>query len=136
VRLLTGEPLIINGRGLRTGAGYGGALHSISGINVWTAGVQLGEDAGTEGIGVDVDSRPGHPTADNGYIANDYSLEMRGLISDLGGLASDSDLAKVGLGQLILPNANIYKGQTFIEQGWVTIKNDNALGVLRTFTGI
>src|SRR5205823_1657917 len=88
------------------------------------------------GIGVDADtsnlndSRAGHPAVDNSYFTNDFSLTITGGIGD--GSTYPADLAKVGLGHLILPNDNTYKGQTFITQGWVTIQSNNALGARLT----
>jgi autotransporter-associated beta strand protein len=98
-----------------SGIGNTGALHSISGINVWTGGITL---LGSAAIGVEPDP---NQSSDNSYFTHDYSLTVTGNI----GLGS---LQKVDNGQLILPNANNYTGTTTIEQGWITIQNNLSLG--------
>jgi len=47
----------------------------------------------------------------------------------LSGIISGSNLTKVGEGELVLTDsANTYTGNTFILEGWVTIRNDRSLG--------
>ncbi len=41
-----------------------------------------------------------------------------------------ADLFKTGLGELVLTASNTYTGETFIRQGWITARNDRALGGL------
>src|SRR5262249_39389104 len=108
------ENLTLNG----TGVGGTGALHSISGINQWLSPIALATEAG---IGVDPD-----PNASNTnlYFTNDYSLTVSGNISGV----RSSKLHKEDAGQLILPNANTYLGDTEIEQGWITVQNNMSLG--------
>ncbi len=119
-----------------------GALHSVSGINTWAGPIFLGHFTTplTDAIGVDPDIslplpggndvRPNHPATDNSYYTNDFSLTITGLIQDTGFVAGDvyPVVAKVDNGQLILPNANTYTDANDIQQGWVTIENNNALG--------
>jgi autotransporter-associated beta strand protein len=105
-------PVFING----TGINNTGALHSISGINTWSGGITLG---GAAAIGVEPDP---HPSATNAYFAKDYSLTV------IGAGISGSSLVKVDLGQLILPVANSYTGTTDIQQGWITVQDNGALG--------
>src|SRR5262249_33504600 len=125
------ENLTING----TGINNTGALHSISGINQWrghpvgggiTSIITL---AGTDaGIGVDPDPNPSNTYI---YFTNDYSLTVGDpanlLTSQITG-SRGTTFHKEDLGQLILPYANSYTGDTQIEQGWVTIQNDLSLG--------
>jgi autotransporter-associated beta strand protein len=107
-----------------------GALHSISGINLWTGDVDLGivvpGGLNFTGIGVDPD-----PNAHNSnlYFTRDYSLTISGIVSD-------QRLEKVDNGQLIMTNKNTYgpiTGQpldvtTLIQAGWITIRETTALG--------
>ena len=104
------NPLSIDGLGINAT----GALRSISGINNYVAPITIGE---TAAIGVDGD--PNRQT-DNSYFYNDWSLTTQ----DLRG----GTLVKRGTGHLILPNANTYGGQTLIQEGWVTIRNNQSLG--------
>ena len=100
-----------------SGLGNTGALRSISGINRWSGNITTAGGA----IGVETDNRPGHPTAGPDYFAYDYSLTVTG---DIGG----GSLTKLRPGHLILPNNNSYTGDTFIQEGWITIQNSGALG--------
>src|SRR5205085_6054691 len=63
---------------LRAGTGIGGtgALHSISGINTWSAPVQVD---GSAAIGVDPDPNPSNNV---NYFTKDYSLTVNGLVTD------------------------------------------------------
>ena len=110
----------ISGRGFQDT----GALRSRSGINQVTVNVPLSTIGSDGSIGVDLDQRPGHPTPDSSYFVNDYSLTVLGKITG----ASNTSFIKRGAGHLILPGANTYTGPTQIEQGWVTIENNNSLG--------
>mgnify|MGYP005837221185 CR=1 FL=1 len=107
--------LSITGNGLNNT----GALRSISGINRWTGNINTGEGGGS--IGVEMDNRPGHPTAGADYFTYDYSLTVTGTISG-------SSLTKLRPGHLILPTGNTYSGNTNIQQGWITIQNSSSLG--------
>jgi autotransporter-associated beta strand protein len=116
--------LTLNGNGLATA----GALHSISGINVWTGNITLGGQAPDTAIGVDADPNASN---NNNYFTHDYSLTVTGVIGD-NGASPPTSLEKNGAGQLILnpasPTGNTYTGLTFINQGWVTAEQDHALG--------
>jgi autotransporter-associated beta strand protein len=113
--LTVNTPLTLFGSGFGGAGALGtGALHSISGINVWTGNIKSLNAA----IGVDADP---HPSNTNNYFKHDYSLTVEG---DLGG----TNVTKVDPGQLILPNANTYSGTTLIQGGWITIRNDASLG--------
>jgi large repetitive protein len=137
--LRVNEPLTILGRG----AGGVGALRNVSGINVYAANITLATPPPTnpppqgslvfDAIGVEPDP---NAHADNSYFTNDWSLTTTGVISD-GPPPTPSTtvvipwpvtFTKVGTGQLILPVANTYTGPTNIEQGWVTIQDNHALG--------
>ncbi len=113
------EPLTLNGRGV----GNTGALRSVSGINRYLVPITL---FGTAAIGVDLDQRPGHPSPDSTYFTVDYSLTTQGSIREPSPVVGT--LAKRGLGHLILPVNNTYNGQTFIEQGWVTVQSNIPFG--------
>jgi autotransporter-associated beta strand protein len=127
--LTIANKLTINGTGINatvftpTGPilARSGALHSLSGINRWTSPIALGTLATDASIGVEPDP---HASSDFTYFTHDYSLTVTGDIS--GG--SSTNFEKFDNGQLILPNANDYTGLTFINQGWVTIQNDQSLG--------
>jgi len=113
---------------------FTGALHSLSGINQWLGGITLG--SANASIGVEPD-----PNASNTqlYFTNDYSLTVTNnpiTGSSLQNPAKPFNPAtnqfttfhKQDAGQLILPIANTYLGNTIIEQGWVTVQNNNSLG--------
>ena len=128
--LTLSNPITINGRGFQNT----GALRSRSGINTVTVDVNLDRlafpfaltgDGSDASIGVDQDLRPGHPSPNSNYFTSDYSLTILGQIT--GG--TYTEFVKRGAGHLILPGANTYQGVTQIEQGWVTIEDNNALGV-------
>ena len=128
-RLQVANVLTITGLGVNRV----GALYSATGINVWTSTISIsGPGVGTgigAAIGVDLDPRPGHPSADSSYFVNDYSLTANNTIQNIfppPGVRGT--LHKVQLGQLILPVANTYTGRTFVEAGWVTVENDRSLG--------
>jgi autotransporter-associated beta strand protein len=107
-----------------TGVGNAGAVHSISGINKWTGNVSLGNITNSTQASVGVDSDP-NPSNTSAYFTNDYSLTISGAISDGVGRPQ---LIKTGTGQLILPTGNTYTGGTSIQQGWITIENNQSLG--------
>jgi autotransporter-associated beta strand protein len=118
-KLFITEDLTLNGRGFNGT----GALHSISGINTWAGPIVLVPRLAA--IGVEPDP---NPSSDNSYFTNDFSLTVIGGIS--GGTPNDLvTLAKVDPGQLILPNANSYLGPTLISQGWITVQDNQALGL-------
>jgi autotransporter-associated beta strand protein len=126
--LYVNEPLTINGEGV---SDQGGALRNVSGINVYAATISLGQFAKTDAIGVDPDP---NPKSDNSYfptygkngvaLTGDYSLTVIGNISG----TLETAFEKLGTGQLILPNPNTYLGPTLISQGWVTVRDNQALG--------
>ena len=122
------QPLTIYGTGIENT----GALHNISGINIWSGNITLGLPYGgtlpsTAAIGVDPDP---NPKSDSTFFTADYSLTVTGKIEDdpssLPG--TYTNLAKRGMGQLVLTAANPYRGNTLIQQGWVVIENNTALG--------
>src|SRR6185437_11555485 len=65
-RLQIANTLTLFGQGVVGPNGPVGALYSATGINIWTAPIFIG----TAAIGVDLDPRPGHPTADSNYFTN------------------------------------------------------------------
>lgn len=96
------EPLILNGPGIDNF----GALQNLAGNNVWAGPISL-----------DSNSTIGGPAG---------TLEITGEISDLG---AGHNLTKEGAGQIILSNANTYRGLTTINNGVLTIRNPLALGL-------
>lgn len=98
------EPLTLTG----DGDASVGALRNSGGNNSWSGpitltgplGAALGADAGTV-------------------------LTINTTIGETGGAAG---LRKLGTGEVILPNANTYSGDTRIQAGTLTIRNNNALG--------
>jgi len=142
-KLIFSQPLDLNGGGVNNI----GALDSLSGSNVWSGLITLDTQANNVNIGVEADP---NQKPDNSYFANEYSLTLSNTISDGFGPVptpvsppdnvfgqsnsifiqngNPDTLAKVGTGQLILPNANTYAGPTFIDAGWITIQDSNALG--------
>ncbi len=117
----TTNTLVVNENLTLAGMGANGlgALYSQSGINTYTAPIALVTSAASIGVAADP-----HPTASNAYFTNDYSLTTTGKISGV----QWTSFYKVGAGQLILPIANTYLGITDIQQGWVTIRNNQSLG--------
>jgi autotransporter-associated beta strand protein len=129
-------PLTIAG----TGVNGTGALHSISGINVWNGTITL--TSGLAAIGVDPDPNASNsnsyfPTYNGSGlpVSGDFSLTVvpnagnggAGVITG-GGRFFLETLEKTDGGQLILPSANTYQGPTDIHQGWITIQNNQSLG--------
>ena len=106
-----------------TGIANTGALHSISGINIWFGTIFLN---GTAAIGVEPDPNPSNSLL---YYTNDYSLRVNNN-QNFPSQISGGNLVKVGTGQLILSQADGYTGTTDIKQGWITIENSQALGWL------
>ena len=130
-----------------------GGLNSISGINTYTGAITIGNPVVTtdqigiskvyqplgtslennfepmlEGaFGVELDTRPGHPTADNSYYSYDWKLLIPG--ANQINTIDESSMYKYGLGQLVLAeNNDAISGPTFIEAGWITIEASNSLG--------
>ncbi|MEJ5277288.1 MAG: autotransporter-associated beta strand repeat-containing protein, partial [Thermogemmata sp.] len=121
--LIGRKVLFLNGRGISDT----GALRSRSGLNQWVGNITLGNLTPVGSIGVDPDTRPGHPTADSSYLQFDYSLTLP-TVNSLDALPSVS-FVKLGGGQLQLPTANTQLlGPTSIEQGWITVGNNESLG--------
>ncbi len=117
------KSLILHGSGINNT----GALHSLSGINVWAGTIATNNAA----IGVEADPNQSNT---NTYFTHDYSLTVSGPPAPVvpaitNGIAlATGNLTKVGPGQLILPVANSYLGTTTIQQGWITVENNQSLG--------
>ena len=132
--LTIANPLFEVGDGVPTASGLGtGALDSISGLNTYTGPISLPAFtvASTSSIGVQADTRFGHNLEDSNYLADDYSLTItgNGTTSGIVGGGNLNTLDKWGYGDLILPTANQYVSANNIEQGWVTVQNNQSLGV-------
>ncbi len=93
----------LNGHGT---SGSNGALENIAGANTWSGNIIMENNVEL-------------------VEANLSTLTVSGVISDTG---SGDTLTKLGQGQLILQNADTYRGQTLINQGILTIENPLALG--------
>jgi autotransporter-associated beta strand protein len=117
--LTIANALTLNG----TGVANTGALLSVSGLNQYSGNITMN---GLIGIGVDADARPGHPTQDEAYFDQDRFLRITGNLQDP--LFLVGNLRKVGQGHLIIPRANGYTGFSEVQQGWVTIQNQQAFG--------
>ena len=129
------SPLTING----TGTAGEGTLDSISGINIYkqnpnylTAG-NLPRDMITASQGSSIGVLPEPVQTDNsGYLTNDYSLTLQGLLGNASGFSNANWITKTGGGNLILPTANTdFYGSWVIAQGWVTAENEWSLGGLQ-----
>jgi autotransporter-associated beta strand protein len=107
---VAGQKLTLGGSGINNT----GALHNISGSNIWNGDILL---QSASSIGVDAGSTlsigaPGNPL-------------VRGVISESGGSQA---LTKEGTGELILLRASSYSGLTTVDQGILTAENNFALG--------
>jgi uncharacterized delta-60 repeat protein len=113
------------------GANGVGALHNLAGTNYWNGPVSLRTSipegtfvftANGGSIGVEPDPDPFN-TGGLGY--NDFSqLTVMGVISG----SNIANFHKVDGGELVLTAANTYTGTTFLDQGWITARNNQALG--------
>ena len=111
----------------------GGALRSVSGINIYAGLIGLGDPAtpALGSIGAARDPRPGHDTPNASYFTHDHSLTVIGEITDtLINPIPRSTLIKQGDGHLILPTENTYTDRTEIRAGWITAQNDRSLGTM------
>ncbi len=121
--LSVNKQLQLNGRGINNS----GALRSISGRNEWIGTINIGSGTPFAAIGVDPDSRPGHPTADFSYRIYDYGLTIPG--ANTISSSPNEPFIKVGAGHLQLPTQQTsIQGPTNIEQGWITIGQNDSLG--------
>jgi autotransporter-associated beta strand protein len=113
---IANEALFLNGQGtLDPLEGFFvGALHSLSGNNVWAGTVTLLTNAT---IAVDDDSST--------QTTVGSPLTITGGVLDNG---TNSSLTKEGPGKLILTNANSYQGGTIVNNGVLNIQNNTALG--------
>ncbi len=146
--LTVSNPLFLNGNGVLTSNGEGtGALDSISGLNSYLGPINLSTALNLPGviltnistvasIGVSADARTGHNLQDSNYLTDDYSLTIQGNGTTSGIVAGRNftTLDKFGLGNLILPTANNYVGPNDIQQGFVTVGNNQSLGVQQNIT--
>ncbi|MSQ93232.1 MAG: hypothetical protein EXR98_01605 [Gemmataceae bacterium] len=111
------ERLLLEGT---TGVGGTGGLRNISGNNIWGGPVTLDTSAGitTDSIG-----------ADAGTMLTIVGVVQDPIANLLPSPIPPADLTKVGAGTLIFPTANSYTGNTFINEGALNIRDDQALGV-------
>jgi autotransporter-associated beta strand protein len=98
------------------GSPNGGALENVSGLNTWATPITLQTVSGTgqtDAIGVDAGT----------------TLTISGTVQDPNpAVVPVANLAKVGAGTLVFPNANSYTGATLVNQGILNIQNAGALG--------
>ena len=109
-----------------TGINFGGALISSNGANAWNGAINLEAIAGFSPT-----TTPPTNVSINVVNAAD-SLTVGGANGTIGELGSTFGLIKIGLGTLVLPNADTYNGLTQINSGIVDIKNSQSLGVSGT----
>jgi autotransporter-associated beta strand protein len=107
---VAGDPVWLNGTGVAgTNAG---AMENVSGINIWSGNVVLQTNSS---IGVD-----------NGSL-----LTISGNVQDPPTVPTPpATLTKVGVGTLVFPSANSYRGTTFINNGALDIQNPGSLGAI------
>jgi autotransporter-associated beta strand protein len=115
-----GEQLSLMG----TGAGGNGALRNIRGTNEDTGDIPLRTfiGRGTSSVtffdsGATVGVQPDQAPFDQFHLSQ----------LTLSGAVSNGNLTKVGAGELVLTNANSMN-QTVIQQGWITARDNLALG--------
>jgi autotransporter-associated beta strand protein len=149
---LTGTPnLNVTGVNLTligTGSNVTGALRNIDGTNQWTTGtvsitslvVRAPQSFPSTGaaIGVDADAGPFNAQGQALSPVGLSQLTVNGLITGPSGMLTSPSpgivttgaptLTKVGYGELVLTAANTYVANTFINQGWITVENNFALG--------
>ena len=106
-----------------------GAIYNMSGVNRIDGGVTLSTFSK---IGVAPDPDP--LNIQQATWNNLSQLTLNGVVRSTG-TANFGTLTKVGYGELVLTNANTYTGptgqnqyQTYINEGWITAKNNLALG--------
>ena len=98
------------------------AVVALSGASVWTGPLILDGDPGTNTVTVGAYGTPNLP---NTIPA--ASLNFLGPISDLTGGANPT-LKKIGFGDVIFSGANVYGGQTVVQEGALIVDNAHALG--------
>lgn len=109
------ETLDLSGTGITSG----GALISSGGANTWAGLVAL-----TTIPGFNPTTTPATNVSINVSTAKDTLT-----LDQVGQLNGNFGLTKIGLGTLILPNADTYAGVTQISNGIVDIKNNTSLGI-------
>jgi autotransporter-associated beta strand protein len=110
------ESVTLNGAGI---SGLG-ALRSVAGINTFAGQITLATPAS---IGVDADPNQ-LDTKD--YFTQEYALTIPGSLNSVG-----QTLTKTGQGHLKMPTANeFFTGDVEIISGWITIQDEESLGVL------
>ncbi len=113
------------------GVNNDGAIRNIRGVNELTGTLVLQlliprGNVSFTGTGVGIGVEPDHGPD---FLPFDRSqLTISGQIIDDNVPPFRSNLTKFGLGELVLTASNTYTGQTFIRQGWITIRNNRALG--------
>src|SRR5262249_8762216 len=90
-----------------------GALLNVQGNNTWAGSVLLGSPS------------PNTAAVSIGVTAG-TTLTISGVINDPN--APGNPLTKVGAGEMVLNNANLYTGTTTVAQGILDIRDSNALG--------
>jgi autotransporter-associated beta strand protein len=109
---IANEHLVLGGSGNAGGnTRFGDApLTVLSGANTWAGPVTLAN-------AITVDVKPGASIALNGTVDDAPNTS-----------ASGSDLTLTELGTLILAGANTYRGTTFVNEGVLNVRNNQALG--------
>src|SRR5439155_784612 len=109
---VSGELLTLNGPGVNNT----GALDNVTGINTWSGNVTLA----TDGSVVLTDN------ATIGVDAGASQLTMSGDITER--VPGGFGITKAGPNRLVLSGFNRYTGAVEVQQGILSIQNDNALG--------
>lgn len=117
---LNTDLLVSNSISMFSGLGFNslGSLRNIIGTNRWSGSISVFSSA----FGVDPDPDPLNNNVSKSPLAYDnFSRLTTGTIS--GG-----SLTKVGKGELVFPVSNTYTGTTTVSAGWLTIRDNQALG--------
>ena len=94
-----------------------GALHNLSGSNIWNGGLTLGSPLpNTSDITIGVEANT--PLTVSGVVGDDPNRTG----------PDTPALHKTLPGKLIFDNANTYRGNTFVEEGILTARDSQALG--------
>jgi autotransporter-associated beta strand protein len=137
------EPIYLEG----LGGGFG-AIYNVSGRNTWSGTIVV-SDLFDASIGVDPDvptipaplavdplRMPPNPAPSPASVSNSTleapanQLTITGnIIDDPLSIGFSGNLTKLLRGELVLPSANPnFTGSTFIDAGWITVSNNQALG--------
>jgi autotransporter-associated beta strand protein len=124
---ITNESVSITGQG----AGGGGALRNLSGINTYGGGITF--NTGTNRINSDAGTLTLTALATNLSSARQLVVGGAGnvvLAAALSGTSTNGTVTKEGAGTLTLANNNTYAGNTFVNGGTLLYGTNDALGAV------